>query len=248
MAQERSNCLISENSIAMNAPIVQSSDGVTLIGGGPVSQAEMRLATSRAPRIIAADSGADRALSMGYTPEAVVGDFDSISDHAKALLGPTRLFPIREQMTTDFDKALRSVEAPFILALGFTGARVDHGLAVFNSLVRQTHRRCLVIGPRDVIFHAPSDLTLVLKPGDRLSLFPMGPVAGRSDGLEWPIDGLDFAPSGQIGTSNRVNAAQVRLQMDGPGMLVILPRSRLDAALKSLLGAGSWPPLALPAH
>ena len=248
MAQERSNCLISENSIAMNAPIVQSSEGVTLIGGGPVSQAELRLATARAPRIVAADGGADRALSMGYTPEAVVGDFDSISDHAQAKLGPARLFPIREQMTTDFDKTLCAVDARFTLALGFTGARVDHGLAVFNSLVRHADRRCIVIGPRDVIFHAPPDLTLTLRPGDRLSLFPMAPVTGRSSGLEWPINGLDFAPAGQIGTSNRVKATQVRLQMDNPGMLVILPRTRLDAALRSLLGAGWQPPAVLPAR
>ena len=248
MAHERSNCLNSENSIAMNAPIVQSTDGVTLVGGGPVSQAQWRLATRLAPRIIAADSGADRALAAGYMPEAVVGDFDSISDHAKATLGASRLFPIREQMTTDFDKALRSVDAPFTLALGFTGARVDHGLAVFNSLVRHADRRCIVIGPRDVIFHAPPDLTLALKPRDRLSLFPMAPVTGRSSGLEWPIDGLDFSPAGLIGTSNRVTSAEVHLKMDTPGMLVILPRARLDAALRSLLGAEWQPPAALPAR
>ncbi len=76
MAHERSNCLNSENSITMNAPIVQSTDGVTLVGGGPVSQAEFRLALARAPRILAADSGADRALAAGHRPEAVVGDFD----------------------------------------------------------------------------------------------------------------------------------------------------------------------------
>lgn len=248
MAHERSTCLNSENSITMNAPIVQSTDGVTLVGGGPVSQAELRLATARAPRILAADGGADRALAAGYTPEAVVGDFDSISDRAKATLGAARLFPIREQMTTDFDKALRSVDAPFTLALGFTGARVDHGLAVFNSLVRHGDRRCLVIGPRDVIFHAPPRLTLAMKHGDRLSLFPMAPVTGRSTGLEWPIDGLAFAPAGQIGTSNRVTASIVQLDMDGPGMLVILPRARLDAALRSLLGAAWQPPAALPAR
>jgi thiamine pyrophosphokinase len=248
MAHERSTCLNSENSITMNAPIVQSTDGVTLVGGGPVSQAELRLATARAPRILAADGGADRALAAGYTPEAVVGDFDSISDRAKATLGAARLFPIREQMTTDFDKALRSVDAPFTLALGFTGARVDHGLAVFNSLVRHGDRGCLVIGPRDVIFHAPPRLTLTLKHGDRLSLFPMAPVTGRSTGLEWPIDGLAFAPAGLIGTSNRVTASIVQLDMDGPGMLVILPRARLDAALRSLLGAAWQPPAALPAR
>lgn len=248
MAHERETCLNSGNSITMNRPIVQSSDGVTLVGGGPASAADFRLAIARAPRILAADGGADRALAAGYRPEAVVGDFDSISDMAKAVLGADRLFPIPEQMTTDFDKALRSVDAPFTLALGFTGARIDHGLAVFNTLVRHADRRCLVIGPRDVVFHAPAVLDLTLKPGDRLSLFPLRAVTGRSRGLEWPIDGLDFAPDGMIGTSNRVTARRVRLEMDGTGMLVILPRGRLDAALRSLLPDGWRPPHASPSR
>lgn len=238
MAHERSTCLNSENSIAMKAPIVQSSDGVTLVGGAPVSQASFRLALARAPRIVAADGGADRALAAGHRPEAVIGDFDSISIAARAALGPDRLHPIAEQATTDFDKVLRSVSAPFTLALGFTGARIDHGLAVFNTLVRHADRCCLVIGARDVVFHCPPQLTLRLRPGDRLSLFPMAPVTGRSSGLEWPIDGLTLAPDGMIGTSNRVTAPELRLSTDGPGLLVILPRTRLDVALRSLLGEG----------
>lgn len=241
MAHERMICRNSENSIAMNAPIVESSGGVTLVGGGPVSRAELRLATARAPRILAADGGADRALAAGYRPDAVVGDLDSISDMSRAALAD-RLFPIPEQLTTDFDKALRSVAARFTIAVGFAGARIDHGLAVFNALARHPDRCCLVLGPRDVVFHAPPTLTLDLRPGDRLSLFPMARVTGRSAGLEWPLDGLAFAPDGMIGTSNRVNGPQAWLQFDSPGMLVILPRARLDAAIRSLLSARGWPP------
>jgi thiamine pyrophosphokinase len=68
-------------------------------------------------------------------------------------------------------------------------------------------------------------------------LFPMARVTGRSTGLEWPIAGLIFAPDGVIGTSNRVVARRVTLEFDAPGMLVILPRRRLDAAIRALLSA-----------
>jgi thiamine pyrophosphokinase len=67
----------------------------------------------------------------------------------------------------------------------------------------------------------------------------MAPVTGRSQGLEWPITGLHFTPAGQIGTSNRVVGASVTLEFDAPGMLVILPRRRLDAAIRSLLPAAA---------
>ncbi|MEY4984421.1 MAG: hypothetical protein RIR62_2687, partial [Pseudomonadota bacterium] len=84
--------------------------------------------------------------------------------------------------------------------------------------------------------HAPPALEMELRRGDRLSLFPMARVTGESTGLAWPIGGIGFAPDAMIGTSNRVTAPRVTLRFDGPGMLVILPRARLDAALTALAG------------
>ena len=222
-----------KDSIRMNQVIVQSSGGVTLVGGAPVSAPLFRIAQQRAPLIVAADGGADRCLALGVRPQATIGDMDSISDSARATVGRDGLHQIDEQETTDFDKALRSVAAPFVIALGFMGARVDHGLAVFNTLVRH-HGACILLGARDVVFHVPRRLRLDLKKGDRFSLFPLAPVTGRSSGLDWPINGLDFTPAGRVGTSNRVSTGGVELAMSGPGMLCILPRARLDQALAGL--------------
>lgn len=224
----------------MNQPIVESRDAVTLIAGGPCTARDLALALRRAPVLVAADGGADRALALGHAPRAVIGDFDSISPAARQRLAG-RLFPVAEQETTDFDKALRGISAPFLLAVGVAGGRVDHELAVLSGLLRHQaaggRMPCLLIGAQDVIFAAPPALDLRLRPGDRLSLFPMAPVTGRSHGLHWPIDGLALAPDGRIGTSNRVSDPVVRLEFDSPGMLVILPRARLDAALRGLRGA-----------
>jgi thiamine pyrophosphokinase len=225
-----------DTSIGMNRVIVQSHDGITLVGGGPVGRAALTAALSRAPRLVAVDGGVDRVRRAGLLPEAVIGDMDSASKAGLAAMDPARIHRIDEQETTDFDKALRSVAAPFVLALGFAGARLDHGLAVLNTIVQQDKTMpCLVVGARDVVFHAPRDLTLTLRRGDRVSLFPMTTVTGRSEGLEWPIDGLTFHPAGRIGTSNRVSGAVVRLCFDGPGMLVMLSVARLDVALSGLL-------------
>ena len=221
----------------MNSPIVQSTDGVTLAGGGPFSARDLALALARAPVPVAADGGADRLLRLGVTPQAVIGDMDSISDAARAVIPADHLHRIAEQVTTDFDKALRGIKAPLVLALGFAGARLDHGLAAMSTLIARAERRCILIGPKDVAFAAPARLTLALQPGAPLSLFPMAVVTGRSVGLEWPIDGIRFAPDGMIGTSNRVTARRVVLEFDQTGMLVILPRRRLDAVIRALLAA-----------
>jgi thiamine pyrophosphokinase len=219
----------------MKSSIVQSLRGVTLVGGGPFGRRELSLCLARAPVAVAADGGADGLLRFGVMPEAVIGDFDSVSAAARAAIPVARQHVVSEQATTDFDKALRSVSAPFVLALGFAGARLDHGLAALNTLVVRAEQRCILVGPKDLAFAAPARLELDLVVGEPLSLFPLARVSGSSEGLEWPIRGLDFAPDGMIGTSNRVAARRVVLEFEAPGMLVILPRRRLDAAIRALV-------------
>lgn len=226
----------------MNWPIVDTTDGVTLIGATEFNPWLQEVSTSRAQVVVAADGGADRALAAGLQPAAVVGDLDSISALAIASLPANRLHRIAEQDTTDFDKALRSVRAPFVLALGFAGARIDHALAVFNALVRHADKPCLVLSETDVVFHGPPRIDLRLEVGDRISLFPMARLKARSEGLRWPLDGIVFSPDGRIGTSNEAAASKVRLAFDAPGMLVILPIARLDAALKALVPGWREPP------
>ncbi|MFN6924983.1 MAG: thiamine diphosphokinase [Tabrizicola sp.] len=221
----------------MKPPIVQTDRGITLAGGGPFGRRDLAMCLSRAPVPVAADSGADRLLQLGVMPEAVIGDFDSLSDAARSRIPRERQHVVPEQVTTDFDKALRSVSAPLVLALGFAGARLDHGLAAMSTLIARIERTCILIGPKDFVFAAPARLELDMAPGEPLSLFPMAKVTGVSAGLEWPIHGIDFAPDGMIGTSNRVVAQRVVLEFDAPGMLVILPRRRLDAAIRALRSA-----------
>ena len=222
------------NASMMRGPILQADCGVTLVGGGDMAADDLAMALARAPRLVAADGGADRALAAGHVPELAIGDLDSISPEGRARLGPRRLVHILEQETTDFDKALRMIAAPFVLAVGFTGARIDHMLGAFNVLARHPGRRCLLLGADDVCFLAPRALTLALAPGMRLSLFPMGRVRGQASGLTWPLDGIDFTPAATTGLSNRVSASPVRLAFSAPRMLVLLPAEALDAALAGL--------------
>ena len=216
----------------MNRVIVQSQVGVTLAGGAVFGAKALGLALKFAPRLVAADGGADRLLRLGAMPEAVIGDLDSLSARAKLVLAD-RLHRVAEQDSTDFDKARGAVAAPFVLGLGFTGGRLDHGLAVVSGLVRAPLPPCVLLGARDVIFAAPAEIALDLPLGSRLSLFPMAPVAGTSVGLRWPIAGLRFAPGGVIGTSNAV-VGPVQLRFAAPGMLVIVPLNALAAVLRGL--------------
>ncbi|CUH65673.1 thiamine pyrophosphokinase [Thalassovita gelatinovora] len=193
-----------------------------------------------APGIVCADGGADVALAKGLDPLAVIGDFDSLSDRARMAIAPDRLHPIAEQDSTDFDKCLRHIAAPLVLGIGFDGSRIDHQLAAFNALVRHPDRRCILLGGEMITFVAPPELRVDLPVGTLLSLFPMARVEGRSNGLRWPIEGLQFAPDGRVGTSNEV-CGPVHLWLDDPKMLVMLPLSALPQAAAAVMAAPAWP-------
>lgn len=221
--------------------IVVHDKPVTLIGGAEVSKPVLSRAQSLAPLVVAADGGAKAALVNGVVPRAVIGDFDSLTDDMRARIPKEALHPIPEQDTTDFDKCLRNIAAPLVVGIGFSGKRLDHQLAAYNTLVRHPDRPCLLLGVEELVFLCPPSIRLDLKTGCPVSLFPMGAVEGVSDGLQYPIDGLNFAPDGRVGTSNTA-LGPVDISVTSPKMLVILPQECLEQVASALLTAGSnWP-------
>ena len=212
----------------MTQILLRASDPVTLVGGGPVDPRQLEVALRLAPEAVAADGGGNLALPGGRRFRAVIGDMDSLRDPAALADAGVALHPIAEQDSTDLEKCLYSVEAPLFLGLGFLGGRLDHQLAAMSALARHPAQQVVLLGGEDICFLCPPALELDLAAGTRVSLFPMGPVAGlRSDGLRWSVAGLDFAPCGRIGTSNEALGGPMRIAFDAPGMLVILPSSSL---------------------
>lgn len=221
--------------------IVRNLEPITLIGAGPLSESVFSEVTALAPTLVAADGGAAHCLGFGHMPVAVIGDMDSLAKGAAKGIPETRLHLVAEQDSTDFDKALRHIAAPLVLAAGFTGGRLDHELACFNGLVRHAERPCILVGEQDVICLAPPTLTLPLAPGTRVSLFPMADVTAQSEGLKWPLDGIAFAPNGRVGTSNEATGT-VQVRCDAPAMLLILPRSELALLITQMLETSvGWP-------
>lgn len=220
----------------MNAVIVQHSEIVTLLGASDVTKAVFDESRRLASLLVAADGGAGMALGFGHVPDAVIGDFDSLTPADKARIPPDRFYHIAEQTSTDFEKALSRIAAPLVLAVGFTGGRLDHELAVYNALVRHADRPAIVIGEHDICFHLSGRTELILPGATRVSLFPLADMRCASTGLRWPTDGIAFSPSGRVGTSNHAVSERVVIEPDGPGMLAILPRAQLARAISALAG------------
>lgn len=207
-----------------------------MLGAGSIRGRDLLRALDHAPILVAADGGLRAALRHGLMPEAVIGDMDSLPPRLAARLPEGRLHRVGEQETTDFEKCLQRIDAPLVIGVGLTG-RMDHSLAAFNTLTRERDRPVLILSPHDVAFLCPPELVIELPRGTRVSLFPLGPVRGESAGLEWPIGGLDFAADGRVGTSNRALGGPVRISVDAPRMLVLLPPARLQSVLSALAQA-----------
>ncbi|MEO9897082.1 MAG: thiamine diphosphokinase [Paracoccaceae bacterium] len=217
----------------MNHKIVYSLEPITLVGGGVAQVNDVKQALLLSNQCVAVDGGLGLVLAAGATPAAVIGDFDSVNAAELGRIGQNLLHKIVEQDSTDFEKALNNIKSPAILAVGFTGGRMDHQMAVLNALVTHRDQTIIVIGETEVVFHLPKDIVLPTESGDVVSLFPLASTSGTSDGLKWPIDGLDFAPSGKIGTSNQASGP-VHLRMDAPGMLAFIPRVRVRTLVRVL--------------
>ena len=186
---------------------------------------------SHAPRLVAADGGADALLAAGLLPDLVVGDLDSISPQARERLADRIRF-IAEQDSTDFEKALRASPAALTIAVGFLGGRIDHTLACLSTLARE-RPPCILLSGTDCVFLSPPRLCLDLAAGTRISLWPMTRASGRSSGLRWPIDGIALASDGRVATSNMATGP-VDLIIEGGSVIVVTPAEALPRVLDGL--------------
>ena len=202
---------------------------MAIVGGGAVDPVLLGELAARGVALVGADGGADAIGAAGLVPAAIIGDLDSLSDRA-AWESRTRVIHIPEQITTDFQKALYSTQAPVTLALGMTGKRLDHTLAALSAVLQYApSRRLLLVDEVDVALAATGPVAFEAGPRERVSIHPLLPIRFlHSTGLFYPMDGLLLEPGGLIGTSNEGTGGPVEIvPADGTPWLLILGKERL---------------------
>lgn len=221
----------------MQQSIVSSNRAICLVGGAAVEGAVLAGVVRLVGGFVGVDGGADHLLARGITPLAVIGDLDSLSGKARAAFDDC-LWHVAEQETTDFEKALTRVSAPHIIALGFTGGRLDHALSVLNVMARMPERSVFLVDADDVSYLAPQgDSMIDLPAGTRVSLMPLGDVRASASGVAWPFIDWALHPVGRNSASNMATGGAVRITTQGP-LLVTLPQAYLTEAVTSGVRAG----------
>ena len=205
--------------------------------GSPPDRAELDRAwpgwASGLDLVVAADAGAETAATLGLRVDLAVGDFDSISPDALARLraaGVTIDTAPAAKDESDTELAIRAAldrGADELTIVGGLGGRVDHLLADVGLLAMPAlaGRRAELLDGRSRVrlLRGPGRLDLAGRPGDLVSLLPLGPgVDGvTTEGLAWALDDepLPMGPARGLSNVRTAQTAEVQLQS---GLLLVV--------------------------
>lgn len=166
---------------------------VLLIGNGETLPADYLAGlVQKADFILAADGGADRALAAGVTPDAVIGDLDSVSAAAKKQLGNDKFIFVDNQNNTDLEKSLDWLVqngCKECVICGFTGGRLDFTLGNFLSVYPYVKKMDICFaGPGWRIYPLAAGRKFTCQQDARVSLIPLKTCTGVTlKGLKYPL-------------------------------------------------------------
>ena len=208
---------------------------VLVFAGGRRLDAPTVARLPMASLVIAADSGADRALEIGIRPDVVVGDLDSVSIDTLAELRVDPEVEIDEHPTakdeTDLELAMLralTAEPERIVVTGLDGGRPDHQLA--NLLLLADARW------RDVTVDAELEGASVRVVHDRrqldapagalVSLLPVGgdALGVTTGGLAFPLAGETLPAGTPRGISNVVEVADPTVAVERGTLVAMVVR------------------------
>ncbi len=182
--------------------------------------------------IIAADSGYMAALKTGYTPDYVVGDFDSMDlSFVKEKIAQERIHQSpRDKDFSDTELALQLAQklgAKAPLLIGGGGGRMDHMLAIVQ-IFNQNYIPAYWISAYERIFLIEGQAILDEKEGRTISFYPleMAPTQVHSQGLVWELDKVAWK-NGEFSLSNRIQNSPVKINSLAGKILAIIPHEEM---------------------
>lgn len=185
---------------------------VIIANGNPPDAGDIRRWLRPGDRLICADGGARAARALGLSPQAVIGDFDSLSEDDLRDLAQSgaalHRYPAHKD-ETDLELALTHAiagmagEPAEIVVLGALGGRLDQTIAnvMLLAMPMLAGARVLIAAGNEQTFLITPDQPADLHgaPGDIVSLIPFGGDAHgvRAEGLEYPLrdESLIFGPA-----------------------------------------------------
>jgi thiamine pyrophosphokinase len=184
-------------------------------------------------RIFCADGGTVNALSLGLTPEKIIGDLDSVPAEVAVRLeavGVTIHRYPRNKDQTDLELALewaRRENPAEIMLVTALGGRLDQLLANILLLTQPAFasiRMTLADGPQWAgLLRANQRLTVTGRPGDIVSLVPLSPTVTEVniEGVGWPLRDATLEFGSTFSISNALAGPTATVSI-GEGMVLVV--------------------------
>lgn len=174
--------------------------------------------------IIAADGGIYTCINNNITPHYVVGDIDSAEDIIERLPQETRVVQIKEQETTDLQKALVIAESLKPLEINIFcsfGKRTDHSLG--NIFILDSYNKSPLI-MHDAFGSLkklnPGIHTFANKKGKIISLFCLSTIESiELKGFKYPLTSARIGPA-FFGVSNEISEESALIKFSNGRLLV----------------------------
>ena len=188
----------------------------------------LALPLSQEDFVIAADGGLRHTNGLGLTPNAILGDFDSLGFTPEG----ANVFPV-EKDDTDAMLAVRlglnQGYREFILYGSLDGPRLDHTVANFQTLqFLADHGAFGYLVGRDTLVTVVKDGSITFPAGGSgtLSVFCMGPDAQgvTLEGLYYPLQSGTLTSGFPLGVSNHFTGAEARIAVKKGSLLVLWDR------------------------
>jgi thiamine pyrophosphokinase len=183
--------------------------------------------------LIAADGGAEHCLSLGWTPDVLIGDFDSIAPERVEALAAQGVEIIRHPVDKDATDLELAIElaidrgAGDLIILGAVGDRWDQSLASFMLLehyAQATTSIRLIDGIQEAfLIHADETGVVTGQEGDTVSLIPLLGDAESitTDNLAYPLTDGRLRFGSTRGVSNVLLSDHAHVLL-GDGVLVCI--------------------------
>lgn len=209
---------------------------ILIVGGGYISSSwDTQELIGMQDYIIAADSGCDYLLSKGYTPDILMGDFDSISEETllavKSSGGKILEYP-PEKNYTDSELAIvyaLEMKPSSITMIGFTGSRMDHtlgNLSLLKSLDDRGIDGRIVNETNEIRLLSKQDSISLINENKYkyISLLPISEMVRAVSivGVKYPLRNKDLSFGETLSISNEMVEDETFITKDEGSMYIIL--------------------------
>jgi len=189
---------------------------VLLANGRPPLKGMLERALREETFFMCADGGANAAARMGFRPDLIIGDLDSISRMTQRKFAGVTTRRIADQGSTDLEKGLSWLVRKGYGAIeifGATGGRLDHSVGNLSALAKfQWKARLVTHDDEGSIYPVLSRFEADIPPGTTVSLLPLTLCEGIvTKGFRWNLKYESLALGMRDGTSNVVASSPVSI-------------------------------------